>query len=248
MIFPRLATDVAADKAATKRWGPKGLVQSSRPTCRSRSQRSGFSAQGGASRPDRRHDAPARPHSHPPGSFHFSRPSGSFAAWGSHVTVTFGEYAERWVANQCELACAGLVRANTVCRFESALAAHLIPFLGGYPSDALARDRCESFRTTLFISNQLAPRTINGIVAVLRLILRRAIQDGAMSGPDPTVGIRQLFAAPRRINATPGSSWFGFWKRHRLGGVQSFDSRALPDCAKARSLRFAMATSISRGV
>jgi integrase len=130
----------------------------------------------------------------------FSRPSGSFAAWDSHVTVTFGEYAERWVANQCELACAGLVRANTVCRFESALAAHLIPFLGGYPLDAIDRDRCESFRTTLFISNQLAPRTINGIVAVLRLILRRAIQDGAMSGPDPTVGIRPLFAAPRRID------------------------------------------------
>ena len=131
----------------------------------------------------------------------YSRHSGSLPDRAFHVvTVTFGEYADGWIASQCELARAGLIRANTVCRFESALAAHLIPFFGGYPLGAITRERCEAFRTTLFASHQLAPRTINGVIAVLRLILRRAIQDGAMPGPDPTAGIRPLFAAPRRVD------------------------------------------------
>jgi integrase len=136
-----------------------------------------------------------------PARVRFSWSSGALTDGTSDVvTVAFGEYAEGWAVHQCELARAGLVRANTVCRFESALAAHLIPFFGGYPLDAITRERCEAFRTTLFVSRQLAPRTINGIIAVLRLILRRAIQDGAMSAPDPTAGIRPLFAAPRRID------------------------------------------------
>jgi integrase len=114
--------------------------------------------------------------------------------------ITFGEYAERWVMRQCELACAGSIRANTVCRFESALAAHLLPFFGSVALDAIDRDRCDAFRTTLFVSRQLAPRTINGLFAILRLILRRAIQDRVTQGPDPTLGIRPLYAVPRRVD------------------------------------------------
>jgi hypothetical protein len=117
--------------------------------------------------------------------------------------ITFGEHAERWVTRQCELACAGLIRVNTVCRFESALVAHLVPFFGGVELDeldAIDRDRCDAFRTTLFVSRQLAPRTINGLFAILRLILRRATQDRVTPGPDPTLGIRPLYAVPRRVD------------------------------------------------
>jgi integrase len=132
---------------------------------------------------------------------HFDWPDSSVGGWThERSVVTFGEYAERWSARQCELACAGLIRANTVCRFESALAAHLIPFFGGVRLDAIDRDRCEAFRTALFVSRQLAPRTINGVFAILRLILRRAIQDRVTPGPDPTVGIRPLYASPRRVD------------------------------------------------
>ena len=114
--------------------------------------------------------------------------------------LTFGEYATEWLANQYDLAQAELLRANTICRFESALAVHLLPFFGGIDLDQIDRQRCDAFRTTLFASHQLAPRTINGVIAILRLILRRAIQDGAMTAPDPTAGMRPLFAAPRRVD------------------------------------------------
>jgi len=118
----------------------------------------------------------------------------------SDVPVKFGKYAAGWLANQYDLARAGLVRANTLCRFESALAVHLLPFFGAIDIDQIDRRQCEAFRSTLFISQQLAPRTINGIIAILRLILRRAIQDGAMTVPDPTAGMRPLFAPPRRVD------------------------------------------------
>jgi integrase len=131
----------------------------------------------------------------------FSDAVGSTRAYhGSDLRITFGKYATEWLASQYELARADLIRANTICRFESALAVHLLPFFGAVDLDHIGRQRCEAFRTTLFASQQLAPRTINGVMAILRLILRRAIQDGAMTVPDPTVGIRPLFAAPRRVD------------------------------------------------
>jgi integrase len=114
--------------------------------------------------------------------------------------MTFGEYAERWARDQSDLARAGLIRANTVCRFESALAAHLLPFFGKVSMSAIDRERCEAFRTTLFVSRALSPRSINGLFAILRLILRRAMQDDVGPRADPTIGIRPLFAAPRRVD------------------------------------------------
>lgn len=118
----------------------------------------------------------------------------------SRARVTFGMYATEWLANQYDLARAELLRANTICRFESALAAHLLPFFGAIDLNRIDRHRCDAFRKTLFVSHQLAPRTINGLIAILRLILRRAIQDGVMTAPDPIVGMRPLFAAPRRVD------------------------------------------------
>jgi integrase len=113
---------------------------------------------------------------------------------------TFGSYAEQWIEIQLEQAHAGLIRANTISRFESALRAHLIPFFAAYPLSSVTRERCEAFRTALYQTNHLAPRTINGLMEVLRLVLRRAIQDGAMPGPDPTLGIRPLWSEPRRVD------------------------------------------------
>jgi hypothetical protein len=116
---------------------------------------------------------------------------------------TFGAYAERWIDIQINLARAGLIRANTITRFESALAAHLMPFFAAYPLIDITRERCEAFRTALYQTNHLAPRTINALMEVLRLVLRRAIQDGVMPGPDPTLGIRPLWTTPRRVDCCP---------------------------------------------
>jgi integrase len=116
------------------------------------------------------------------------------------MSPTFGIYAERWLDVQIEHARAGLIRANTIARFESALGAHLLPFFAACELQDMSRERCDAFRTALYQTNHLAPRTINGLMEVLRLVLRRAIQDGAMPGPDPTLGIRPLWATPRRVD------------------------------------------------
>jgi two-component system, cell cycle response regulator len=48
--------------------------------------------------------------------------------------TTFAECAETWLNVQVELARGGVIRTNTLTRFESALHAHLIPSLGGFES------------------------------------------------------------------------------------------------------------------
>jgi integrase len=114
--------------------------------------------------------------------------------------VRFGEYALVWIDVQRDLAVAGLIRANTLTRLESALAAHLMPFFAGYALAEVDRSRCEAFRTTLFRVGNLAPRTINGLVAILRMILHRARLDGLLAGPNPLDRIRPLWVTPRRID------------------------------------------------
>ncbi len=113
---------------------------------------------------------------------------------------TFGEYAETWFARRVRLAQAGVMTANSVRRTETVLAAHLLPFFAAVPLDELSRDRCERFRATLVQSELYAPRTINSIFGELRLILRSAIQDQAMTIPDPVAGIRPLATPRRRID------------------------------------------------
>ena len=123
-------------------------------------------------------------------------------AVGAHsrpASPTFGEYAERWIESQRNLALAGVIRPNSIMRFESALAAHLLPAFSAYRLDDLSRDRCEAFRSALYASGAFAPRTVNAIFAVLRQILRRAIQDQEMHVPDPTDGVRPLLAPRRRF-------------------------------------------------
>ena len=58
------------------------------------------------------------------------------------VSQTFGAYAEHWLDAQIGLARAGLIRANTIARFESALSAHLLPFFAGYELEEVTRERC----------------------------------------------------------------------------------------------------------
>ncbi|MGH3428583.1 MAG: phage integrase SAM-like domain-containing protein, partial [Mycobacteriales bacterium] len=118
----------------------------------------------------------------------------------SEPSVLFGDYAASWIDHQVELARAGLIRANTITRFESALAAHLVPFFASYPLSDIPRERCDAFRAVLYQSDHLAPRTINALMEVLRLVLRRAIQDGVMHRPDPMLGIRPLWTTPRRVD------------------------------------------------
>lgn len=113
--------------------------------------------------------------------------------------LTFGEFAELWLERQIRLMMAGMMSGNSIRRCESALASHLLPFFAGVPLDAITRDRCEAFRTALFQSQTLAALSINSVFGLLGIMLRRAIQDGYMTAPDPTKGIRPLAVKTRRV-------------------------------------------------
>lgn len=114
--------------------------------------------------------------------------------------VTFGDYAEIWLERQIHSFRAGLRSGNSIRKCESVLATHLLPFFAAYPLNEITRERCESFRAALFQSQTFAPRTINSLFALFGGILRCAIQDGEMSAPDPTHGMRPLAVPRRRVD------------------------------------------------
>jgi integrase len=109
--------------------------------------------------------------------------------------AVFAEYADWWLGEQRRAAHAGLLRPNTIRRFESALRAYLLPFFGAYGLDELTRTHCEEFRRAAVQVGGLTPRSVNSIIAIHRLILRRAVDDGVLRR-DPTSGIRALRTVP----------------------------------------------------
>ena len=113
----------------------------------------------------------------------------------SALSTAFAEYAQWWLDEQRRAAQAALLRPNTIRRFESALRAYLLPFFGAYQLDELSRSHCEGFRREAVRAGGLTPRSVNSIIAILRLVLRRAVDDGILTH-DPTRGMRSLRTLP----------------------------------------------------
>ena len=113
----------------------------------------------------------------------------------STQSTRFAEYAQWWLDEQRRAAQAGLLRPNTIRRFESALRAYLLPFFGAYQLDELSRSHCDGFRRAAVKAGGLTPRSVNSIIAILRLVLRRAVDDGILTR-DPTAGMRNLRTPP----------------------------------------------------
>ena len=119
----------------------------------------------------------------------------------SALSTAFAEYAQWWLDEQRRAAQAALLRPNTIRRFESALRAYLLPFFGAYQLHELSRSHCEGFRREAVRAGGLTPRSVNSIIAILRLVLRRAVDDGILTH-DPTRGMRSLRTLPTSPAAT----------------------------------------------
>jgi integrase len=111
---------------------------------------------------------------------------------------TFGVFAEQWMERQSTLVHGGLLRISSLHRYESVLRAHLHPFFSARRLDSITRARCDDFRMAAVGSGRLNPGTVNGIIQILRLILRAALRDGLIDR-DPTRGMRPLRVSPRLI-------------------------------------------------
>ena len=116
-------------------------------------------------------------------------------------SAAFAEYAQWWLDEQRRAAQAGLLRPNTIRRFESALRAYLLPFFGAYQLDELSRSHCKGFRREAVRAGGLTPRSVNSINAILRLVLRRAVDDGILTTIPPAA-----CAASERCPTNPAAT------------------------------------------
>jgi integrase len=112
---------------------------------------------------------------------------------------TFGAFVEDWMARQKVLAHGGLLRINSLQRYQSALQAHLLPFFAARPLDSITRRHCDDFRMAAVASGRLNPGTVNSIMQMLRLVLKAACREGLIDR-DPLSGMRPLRVSPRLID------------------------------------------------
>ena len=95
--------------------------------------------------------------------------------------VTFGAYAERWLANSIDL------RAQTRERIATNLRAHLIPHFGQRPLGAIKLTEVQAFITAK--ATELAPGTVELIYRQLTTILRAAVRDRVIAA-NPAEGVK----------------------------------------------------------
>ncbi len=67
-----------------------------------------------------------------------------------------------------------------------------------YRSPRSNRDRCDGFRVAAVSVGRLNPATVNGVMQILRLILKAAYRDELLTR-DPLMGMRALRVTPRNV-------------------------------------------------
>lgn len=86
--------------------------------------------------------------------------------------ITFNAYADEWIAGK-------VVRPSTLAQYRGNLDKHLRPVFGATPLDRIARTQVQGFVRRLSDSD-LQPATVRGIVNLLRIVLRAAVDDGRL--------------------------------------------------------------------
>jgi integrase len=94
--------------------------------------------------------------------------------------VTFGAFAERWVAAQPW-------RASTATWAASVLRHHLLPTFGPRPIGSIRPSEVQMFTKTLAVGR--SPGTVNGVVRILKAICKAAVADRIVTA-NPVDGVR----------------------------------------------------------
>jgi hypothetical protein len=87
-----------------------------------------------------------------------------------------------------------LKSAKTIERWDTTLRLHLLPAFGRFPVDALTKLDIESWKTKLakrIALKKLGPRTANGWLSILRVIVRSAVDDYELER-DPTLRVKDF--------------------------------------------------------
>lgn len=104
----------------------------------------------------------------------------------------FAEYAQSLFARK--VAQRDLKSAKTRERWDTTLRLHLVPAFGRFPVDAIRKLEVEAWKTR--ISKRIArgkgsPRTANGWLSILRVVLRSAVDDFELER-DPTLRVKDF--------------------------------------------------------
>ena len=101
-----------------------------------------------------------------------SKRSGSYV---SETRVTFGEYADRWLADQVHQAPS--TRANT----DRLIRLHAKPALGDLPLQWVSRAHIQSLVTTKAVDEAMAPASVRNLYSYVAAIFNSAVEDRAVA-------------------------------------------------------------------
>jgi integrase len=145
-------------------------------------------------------------------------------------SVPFDKYATAWLSERESLVRAGSLKASTYRDNETAVNRHLTPFYGDLPLDELTRADCLAFRAHTLGQGTLAPKTINGLLGTLKLILAHAV-DQELLVASPAASVKRLATGQREME------WYEVGEAERLVKHTPPEWRALIALAAFAGLR-----------
>jgi integrase len=99
---------------------------------------------------------------------------GDFQILVEKKSVTFTEYANRWLREHAEVHC----KPSTVASYRQLLRLYITPEFGAARIDEISRDRVKEFLSRLVSIGKLSRNTLRLILCTLRTIFNHAIDDG----------------------------------------------------------------------
>jgi len=107
-------------------------------------------------------------------------------------SVTFTEYANRWLREHAEVHC----KPSTAASYRQLLRLYVTPEFGTTRVDEVSRDRVKEFLSRLVSAGKLSRNTIRLVLCTLRVIFNHAIDDGLV-GQNPAARLGRFTKTER---------------------------------------------------
>jgi integrase len=92
-------------------------------------------------------------------------------------TVTFAEYATRWLREYAEVNC----KPSTIASYKQLLRLYIAPQFGLTRIGEVARDQVKEYLSRLVLNGKLSRNTLRLILCTMRVIFNHAIEDGLVT-------------------------------------------------------------------
>jgi integrase len=102
---------------------------------------------------------------------------GDFRIFAEKRTVTFTEYADRWLREYAEVHC----KPSTIASYKQLLRLYLTPIFGTTRIDEISRDHVKEYLSAFVATGKLSRNTLRLILCTMRVIFNHAIEDGLVT-------------------------------------------------------------------